>query len=423
MSDSPNNSLFTTLKNLRGNPRACIFTEPLWGISIGLILPYASVYMLANGLVDSQVGFIAMIFMLSQVGSAFLSGPITDKLGRRRTTAISDFTAFCIPCLIWFRATNFWFFLVAAIINGTFQIAVNSYNCLLIEDAEPDQITGIKSLSVTAAQLSAFFGPLVALLFARLTLIPAMRVLYLYAFITMSTKILLCYRFTRETKMGAIRREETRRKSLFSLAMGYGGVLNLIRSSRGTIFALAISILVGIVVMINNTFWQVIVSQKLLVPIRFLPFFPLLRASMIITFLFFIGPRITRASFKGPLLLGFVSYLIGQSILILIPVESPIKYLLISISLIFDGFGFGSLFMLARSLVALNVNPRERARIMAIINMIIMAITAPFGWIAGLLSGISRTFPFVLSLLLLAAGICITLHHFNRGQVLKTSGH
>jgi MFS family permease len=79
------------------------------------------------------------------------------------------------------------------------------------------------------------------------------------------------------------------------------------------------------------------------------------------------------------------------------------------VSLIFDGFGFGALAMLTESLLALNVDPDERARIMAIVLVIIMAATAPFGWIGGMLSDISKELPFVLNLCLLGAGVLITL--------------
>jgi hypothetical protein len=64
--------------------------------------------------------------------------------------------------------------------------------------------------------------------------------------------------------------------------------------------------------------------------------------------------------------------------------------------------------MLAESLVALYVNKAERARVMAIQHMIIMLATAPFGWIAGLLSGLSRPLPFALNILLLTTGIIAT---------------
>ena len=407
------NSLLKTLINLKGNPRACVYTEPLWGLSINIVLPYASVYMLAIGLHDSQVGLVATIYMFSQVIFAFFGGPITDKLGRRKTTAIFDFLAWCVPCLIWWQARNFWFFFVAALINGTMQVVVNSWNCLLVEDAEKEQITGINSLIGVAVQFSVFFGPIAIIMFSRMTLIPAMHILYINAFIVMSLKIILCYFLSRETGMGLNRLKETHGKSIFYLALGYGGVLKIIIKSHGTIFAMVITAIVGIVAMINNTFWQVIVSQKLLVPIHLLPLFPILRSVISIIFLFFIVPRMIKGTLKLPLLTGFVCFFIGQTILVIAPAYGSIKYIVLCLSLIFDGFGLSTLHMLARSLVALNVNPEERARVMALIHMVIMTVTAPFGWIGGLLSELSRNLPFILNLLLIMTGFIITIIHYK----------
>ena len=412
------NPLFSTLINLRGNPRACVYTEPLWGLSMNLCLPYASVYMLALGLKDAQVGFIATIYMLSQVLFSFFSGPITDKMGRRKATAIWDFISWCIPCLIWWRAENFWFFLVAAIINGSMKVTHNCWSCLLIEDAEKSQIPHIYSLVIVSGQLCAFFAPISSILVSRLTLVPAIKILYINAFVLMTAKVIILYAISRETKMGLIRLEETKGKNIFQLAGGYGGVMKIILASRGTIFSLIIFIITGIVGMINSTFWQVIVSKKLLVPDPLLPLFPIIKSVLAIFFLFFVLPRVSHERLKNPLLLGFVCYAIGQGLLILVPVEGGAKFFLLSLSLVFDGFGFGAITMLSESLIALNVSITERARVMAILHMVTMAATSPFGWIGGLLSEISRNLPFVLNLTLLGIGIAVTLifYHKNPGS-------
>ena len=368
--------------------------------------------MLAIGLYDAQVGLIATVLMLSQVVFAFLSGPIIDKMGRRKATAIFDFIAWCIPCLIWWQATGFWFFFVAALINGVLMIPHNAWDCLLFEDAEKSQITKINSLVIICGQLSVLFAPIAAILFSKLTLVPAIRILYLNAFVVMTLKIVVLYIFSRETGMGEIRLKESRGKSFFSLVTGYGGVIKIIGKSRGTLFALVITALVGIVAMVNTTFWPVIVSRKLLVPDYLLPMFPIFRSVIAIVFLFFVIPRLTTGELKVPILTALLSYSIGQTILILIPIDSSVKYPMIFLSLVFDGFGLGSLLALARSLVALNVDPEERARVQAILNMLVMAVTAPFGWIAGILSGLSRDFPFILNLCLLAIGFFITLIYY-----------
>jgi MFS family permease len=390
---------------------------------MNLCIPYASVYMIAMGLKDTEIGFIATVYMLMQVVFSFLGGPITDKLGRRKTTAFFDFIAWCIPSLIWWRAENFWFFLVAALFNGVMKVTTNSWDCLLVEDADKSQITPIYSLIIVCGQLSALFAPISSILVSRLTLVPAIRILYINAFVVMTIKIFLLYFFSRETGTGVVRLRETKGKSILELAGGYGGVLRIIAHSKGTIFSLVITALVGAVGMINTTFWQVIASKKLLVPDALLPLFPMFRSVIAMVFLFTVVPHLTKITLRTPLLAGFTAYFAGQTLLILAPIEGPLKYILLCTSLVFDGFGSGTLMMLAESLVALHVNKAERARVMALQHMIIMFATAPFGWIGGLLSSVSRNLPFVLTMALLLTGVVVTLLYYLKNPSMNLQGN
>jgi MFS family permease len=376
-------------------------------------MPYIAVYMLALGLNDTRVGFIVTVNTLSQIVFSFFSGPITDKIGRRKATAVFDVLAWCIPALIWWRAENFWFFLAAGLINGTNGVTANSWNCLAVEDAEKKQITSIYSLVMACGQLSAVFAPITSILISRLTLVPAIRILFINGFVLMSVKVVTLYLASRETGIGIIRLHETKGKNIFQLAGGYGGVIKIILGSRGMVFSMIIAALAGTVGMINNTFWQIIANKKLLVPEAVLPLFMVFRSILAIIFLFFVIPRLSRGLLKMPLLLGFASYFLGQSLLIMVPVEGMLKYPLLCLSLVFDGFGLGTISMLSESLIALHVNPAERARIMAIRFMLIMGAMAPFGWIGGILSDISRNLPFTLNLALLLAGIAVTLFHYH----------
>ena len=168
----PRNPMIATLLSLRGNGRASVYTEPMWGLSMMLVLPYASVFMLALGVHDAQIGLLATISMLSQVVFGLLSGVITDKFGRRWTTAVFDIVAWAIPCLIWAFAQNFWWFLAASVINGAWQVTQNSWDCLLVEDVDRSQIPRVYSLIKVAADFSALFAPIAALLVANLGLEP-----------------------------------------------------------------------------------------------------------------------------------------------------------------------------------------------------------------------------------------------------------
>lgn len=404
--------MIVTLLGIRGNGRAAVYTEPLWGLSMMLVLPYASVFMLALGVGDAQIGLLATISTLSQVVFGLLSGVITDKLGRRMTTAVFDIIAWAIPALIWAFAQNFWWFLVASLINGAWQVTQNSWDCLLVEDVDREEIPKVYSLIKVAAEFSALFAPIAAILVSNLGLVFAVRILYVNAFFIMSLKIWLLFRYTTETATGRTRMEQTRGVSIWTSLSEYRGVLELILRSKGTIFSLSIAAIVGAVMLVNGTFWQVVISQRLGVPDALLPFFPMVRSLLSVLFFFTLIPLLTHAGrLKAPTLIGFGVYLAGQVLLVGIPTpDGPAvasTYALLAVCLMLDAFGGGLLFMLAESLVALHVDRDERSRVMAIQRTCVMLVTAPFGWISGWLSGMDRSWPFLLTSALLVLGLII----------------
>ena len=65
---------------------------------------------------------------------------------------------------------------------------------------------------------------------------------------------------------------------------------------------------------------------------------------------------------------------------------------------------------LTDSLTVITVDPKERARIMSILHVIMIGLTSPFGWIAGLLSEKWRGLPFVLNLILFIVGAIFTYY-------------
>ncbi|HAA25510.1 MAG TPA: MFS transporter [Ruminiclostridium sp.] len=411
--------LLRTLVELRGNPRACVYTEPMWGLSMNLCLPYATVYKLALGLSEVQVGIVVSISLFSQMIFAFFSGAIIDKMGRRRSTAVFDFLAWCIPCLIWAFSQGFWFFVVAALFNGMLKIPTVSWDCLLIEDAPKDKITQIYSWVIIFGNLSALFAPISSLLVAKLTLAPALRILYINAFVIMTAKLLLLYRFSTETEVGKMRREATRNMSWIEMLSGYKDALRKIKNSRGTIFAIVISILVEIAAMIGMTFWQVIASRRIGIPDELLPIFPMARSILSIFLFFTVISRIRQSKLKLPLYGGFLSSIIGCVLLISITNTGVWGYVILSVSLIFEALGMAVLSTLRESLVAIHADRTERSRIMALLQTMVMLVSVPFGYIGGLLSDISKVLPFVLIIALLIAGMLATavFYRKSRGDV------
>ncbi len=406
--------LLRTLLELRGNPRACVYTEPMWGLSMNLCLPYASVYMLSLGMDDVQVGIISSIYMFSQMICAFFSGLIIDKLGRRLSTMVFDFLAWSLPCLIWAFSQGFWFFVVAALLNGMMKITTVSWDCLLVEDAPKDKITQIYSWVLICGNLSALFAPISSVMVSRLTLVPAIRILYINAFVIMTLKLFLLYKFSTETAVGKIKREESRDKSWGEMLSGYKKAVSQILASKGTIFAIVISILVEIVGMIGMTFWQIIASRRIGIPDTMLPIFPMVKSILAIILFFTVIAHIRQAKLKWPLMGGFLSAIIGSLLLISISGTSVWGYVILSVSLVFEALGTAVLGTLRESLVAIHVNPEERSGILALLQTTVMLVSVPFGYIGGVLSDISKILPFVLCIGLLLLGMLATMLYYGK---------
>lgn len=394
-------SLFTSLKNFKGNARGCVYTEPIWGIPYNLYIPYASLYMVALGLSDKQIGLTVSIGWAFQIVFALMSGVITDKLGRRLTTLIFDLVSWSIPALISAIAQNYWYFLGAAIINSTWRVTHNSWTCLMVEDTDPDELVDIYSWVYIAGLLVAFFTPLAGLLIKTFSLVPTMRGLYLFAAVMFTVKCITTYRLTRETEQGRLRMHETRHQSALSVLGEYRGVLRDVLRTPQTLYTGAIMLIWNICSMVNGTFWSIIVTEKLHIPTQNVALFPFAKSVFMLVFFFVVIPRMRNLHFKIPMVLGFAGFVLSQLLLITIPEKG---YALLLVSILLEAGSTAVVSPLIDQMTVRTVDPQERARIQSILYVAIILFTSPFGWIAGMLSQADKNFPFVLNIGLFVMG-------------------
>jgi MFS family permease len=399
--------LFALWSKLKGNARPVIITEPMWGVPFNLFSPYASVYMLALGLSDRQIGLVASIGLAFQVFFALSSGIITDKLGRKRATLISDIIAWGIPTLVWAISQNFTYFVVAAILNAVWRVPHTSWTCLLVEDTDQDLLLDVFSWIYIAAIASAFVTPISGLLISHFGLVPAVRGLYLFASVMMTAKALVMNALVGETRRGVIRMEETRHQSVLEMLSEYRGVINLLFKSRETLYTITIMLVLSIINTVNGSFWAIYVTGKLNIPAEGLSIFPFVRAITMLVFFFGVMPRLREMHFRNPMLLSLAGLLLSQVLLISLPQGNMMLLFLI---VILDAFCYATFGPMVDRMLVLTVNEQERARIMSIIYVIVITFTSPFGWIAGELSSINRVLPFVMNIgLWVIGGVLVIL--------------
>ncbi len=386
--------LFRTLFDLRGNPKACVLTEPLWNIPHSLYAPFFTVYMYALGIDDKQIGLLISIGMVMQAMTILIGGVLNDKLGRRKTTLIFDILSWSVPVFLWSLAGSYTLFVAAAIFNGLWQITANSWNCLLVEDAVEQDLVNIYTWVTVTGLLSVFLAPLTAFMVSSHGLIPTMRKLLFITFLMMTAKFVILYFTTTETKQGTKRMAETKGVSIRKLMRGYREVLGLLLANKRMLLLLSILTIHNITSTISSNFFSLLATQDLGITESWLAYYPMVRAAIMLVFIFTIQHVVNRMNFKVPLTLGLILYGISQILLIVSPKDMPL-YLMVYIML--DAFAAALFVPQKDALTATFVEPEERSRLISLIYIIMIAVSTPFGWIAGSLSDWNRRTPFVLN--------------------------
>ncbi len=409
--------LIELLRHNKGNPRTLILMEPLWGIPYNLIAPFATLYMYTQGITDVQIGLILSIAMFVQVFFSFFGGILTDKLGRKYTTMMGDFFGWSVACVIWSISNNFWLFLIAVLFNSFEQINQTAWFCLLIEDAKPKDLLGIYTWVNIGGLVAIFFAPISGLLVRSFTVIPVVRVIYLIFAINMLIKVIITYKYCNETRQGKIRIAETNNTSVIKLLYEYKDLIPKVLKNREIMKVLMLCVILHITNLVSTNFFSLYVTQRLDIADRYLAFFPILNAAVMLIFMIGIQHRLDSVKIRVPMWIGLVLYSGCTILLILIPKE---RVSLITLYVIVTAVANALVMPRKDTLLQLNINPKERARINALIMSFTIAFASPFGFFAGWLSSFDRRLPFVFIFSIFIVAIII-VGHMSDPDITKDS--
>jgi len=268
-----------------------------------------------------------------------------------------------------------------------------------------------------AGLLAVFFAPAAGWLVRRLTLVPAIRYVYGFAFVMMTAKTVILFFTSRETRQGKARMEETRGVPYARLLTQYSGVIGRILHSPATLQVLAIIVLLNITNMVSNTYFALFATRNAGVPEWVVSYFPIARSLIMLVFIFGIQHRLSRYPIRKPMIAGLSAYVCAIGLLLLSP---SVGAAALACYVLLDAFAYALVWPRRNSLIALHVDPDERARITGLMYVLMIAVASPFGWITGSLSELDRAYPFVLNLLLYAG--CAFLLVRSRSLASGTSG-
>lgn len=397
--------VFLSLKN---NQRACIWLEPLWGIPYNLYIPYAALFMAQMGLSAYDIGIVTGIYYFSQAIASVLSGVVTDKLGRRLTTVIFDTLSWSVPTFLWMCAQNRYWFWAAAVFNGLWRITDNSWGLLLVEDADRDKIVHLYSLTSVMGLIAAFFAPLSALAVRRWGVTATMRFLYGLTCASMTTKFVTLFFLSRETSIGVRRMALCRDKSIAGMIWECKDVfLGIIREKR-MLLTLGIISAFSLVNTLQSNYAALYQTTRLGIPESYMSLFSMLQSLVRLLCMFLMARWIESVRFKKPMLLAWIVFSLGQLTLLLNPGGTlAVPFAILQVLL--EAFALAILYPTTSSILFINADIEERARINGLIYASIALITAVFPVIIGYFADINLRIPFIICIAVYVLAIWMTV--------------
>ena len=393
--------------SIKGNARTCVFMEPLFVIPQTMYISYMPLYMRELGLTMSQVGMVTSIGLAVNIFFALISAYVTDKFGRRYTSLIFDTIGWLGAQLIWAFALNFHFFVAAAVVNAFGRIVMNSWYCLMLEDSAPAIRVHIFNFLQIASILAGFFAPVGTLLISKMTLIPAMRAMLLFSIVSMAALFIFRHLCVTETEVGAQKMREAKGRSIWAVFKTYGPAMKRIFADRLLVIALLLRSLNFIQLTIRNTFLAVLVTDHLGFEAGSMAVFHVFGSIITLLTLTLLTPFLSRITRRWPITLGIGFHIGATAVLLLAPPAQNYPLLVISAILIALGTGISSPPIDALAANAMVNEDRSIAN--AIVSVVILLLSTPFGYIGGILSDIDTRLPFLLTLAIFL--LCLALLH------------
>lgn len=400
--------MWKTLRRLKGNARACVWLDPMWGIPHNLYAPYAALYMRETGLTPAQIGMVSSITLIAQIISALLSGVLTDKLGRRRTTLLFDLLSWSVPEILWMCSQNFAWFAAAALFNGMWRITMNSWSLLMVEDADEDMIVKCFSLTNLTGLLAAFIAPAAKLIVDACGIVLTMRLLHGIAAVSMTIKFIALYLLSEETVMGRYRMQKTKNTGVFLLLWQCREVFIAILKDRRMLYTIGVSAVFQLIGAVNSSFWALLVTERIGIAGSNIALFTTLKPVVALPCILLLAPRLSQKQIRQPMLTGWAVFFLSQLILLIIP-AGPLAVPLLSLSVVLEAAAISVMDPLVDSMLIIHADAEERARVLGLVHAATLLPITAIPACAGMLANVNIIYPFILNFCMYAVGAVFTV--------------
>ena len=387
--------------------------EPMFIIPYSLYITYASIYMLMLGLNENEIGLITSIGLVVQIFASLIAGFATDRLGRKNSLLFFDLISWSVATLLWAVSQNFWFFLIAALFNGFQKVSHTSWTCLIVEDTEPKKRSAVFTVLQFITVVGGLFAPLAGIIVSKMSLVPAMRVMYLLAFISMTLMNIIRHFKTTESEIGIRKREESSQLNIANALKEYMVTAKEIVKNKQLFIIFCIYILFQFQLIMQNTYLSIYLVKVLSFKNSTIAYFPAISSVCMLVLLVLIIPKFRDKHQHQYMAIGFLLSIFALILLVLAP-KGSLTPIIISTILLAAGLLLSSPYL--ETAVANAIDDENRANMTSVLNVFLLLFISPAGIIGGVTYRIDPKLPFILMIAALFINIVLIYQIIRQGK-------
>jgi DHA1 family tetracycline resistance protein-like MFS transporter len=247
---------------MRGNILVLTLTQSLGRFFRAMVMPYASLYVLALGGEPAQIGLINSLRPLAGLVMFPLSGYITDRAGRVRLIALAGYFS-GVTMLIFVLAPSWEWIALASFVQGFMVFQFPPTSATIADSLETrNRGTGMATMNMIASTLAILSPYIAGILLEAYDVAFGMRILYALLAGASVVAATVNLRFLRETSSNGGEKAPLNLMDVFREA--YGGIPSVLRQLPRSLKALGVVII--LLFMCNGiaaSFWVVYAVEQM----------------------------------------------------------------------------------------------------------------------------------------------------------------
>jgi MFS family permease len=247
---------------MRGNIAVLTVTQVLGRFFRSMVMPYASLYVLALGGESSQIGVINSLRPLAGLIMFPLAGYFTDRAGRKKLIGLAGYLS-AVTMLLYVFAPSWEWIALAAFLQGFMVIMFPPTSAIMADSLAPENRgVGVATMNTLASVLGMFSPYIAAIIIQIYGTAPGMRFLYALLAGAVALGATINLRFLKETGSEGDKGPSMSVSQIFRDV--YGGIPSMLRQLPVSVRALGIVVILGFMANgVATSFWVIYAVEEI----------------------------------------------------------------------------------------------------------------------------------------------------------------